>query len=159
MVFRRTTADSKLAPSNLRPAREQETQRIWNTQHPLAYRLLGEDLIDQQRRALGHAPSATTRAETSPFATERHQVLGMAGVAAHPQETVLETTALEVVFELLLDIPRQGRTLYRQVGLEGGIVFLGIFIPTVCGHSWTGIWRSADISSSVPCACSCCCDL
>jgi hypothetical protein len=34
-------------------AGEQETQRIWKAQHPLAHRLLGKHLIDQQRRALG----------------------------------------------------------------------------------------------------------
>ncbi len=51
-------------------------------------------------------------------------MLGMAGIAPHPQETVIETTALEVVLEFALDIPRQGRALCRQLGLEGGIVFL-----------------------------------
>ncbi len=39
----------------------------------------------------------------------------MTGVAANPQKTVLETPALEVVLELLLDIPRQVRALRRQV--------------------------------------------
>ena len=83
-------------------AGEQETQRIRDAQHPLAHRLLGKDLVDQQRGALGHAPGATAGAETARLAAERDQVLGMAGVAAHPQEAVLETPALEVVLELLL---------------------------------------------------------
>jgi hypothetical protein len=48
----------------------------------------------------------------------------MAALAAHPQETVLEAPALEVVLELLLDIPRQGRALCRQIRLERGIGFL-----------------------------------
>jgi len=51
-------------------------------------------------------------------------MLGVTGLAAHPQETLLEPAALEVILELLLDIPRQGPTLLRQVGLERGIVFL-----------------------------------
>lgn len=67
---------------------------------------------------------AATRAEAAPFAAERIQLLGMAGLAADPQETVLEPAAFAVVFELLLDIPRQGRALRRQVSLERGITFL-----------------------------------
>jgi hypothetical protein len=51
-------------------------------------------------------------------------VLGMTGIAAHAQETMLETPALEVPLELLLHIPRQVRALRRQVRLECGIVFL-----------------------------------
>jgi hypothetical protein len=35
----------------------------------------------------------------------------MATVTAHAQETVLEAAALEVVLELLFDIPRQVRAL------------------------------------------------
>jgi hypothetical protein len=37
---------------------------------------------------------------------------------------VLKAAALEVILELLLNIPRQDRALRRQVSLEGGIVFL-----------------------------------
>ena len=51
-------------------------------------------------------------------------MLSMATVAAHAQEAMLEATALEVLLELLLHIPRQGRALRRQVRLERGIVFL-----------------------------------
>ena len=38
-----------------RTAREQETQRMRSTQHPLAYRLLGKHRVRQQRGALDHA--------------------------------------------------------------------------------------------------------
>jgi hypothetical protein len=48
----------------------------------------------------------------------------MAAVATHPQEPVLETPALEVVLEFLLDISGQGIVLHRQMRLERGIVFL-----------------------------------
>ena len=44
-------------------AGEQEAQRIRDAQHPLAYRLLGKDLIDQQGSALGHAPRAAAGAD------------------------------------------------------------------------------------------------
>jgi len=52
----------------------------------------------------------------------------MATIAADPQETVLETPALEVLLELLLHIPRQGRALCGQMCLERGIVFLNKLI-------------------------------
>ena len=42
-------------------------------------------------------------------------MLGMAGVAPHRQETLIETTAVEVALELALDIARQGRALCRQL--------------------------------------------
>jgi hypothetical protein len=48
----------------------------------------------------------------------------MARITAHPQEPVLKAPALEVVLELLLDIPRQFAALLRQMGLERGVVFL-----------------------------------
>jgi hypothetical protein len=35
-----------------------------------------------------------------------HQLLGTAGVAAHPQEAVLQTAAFEVFVEFALDITR-----------------------------------------------------
>ncbi len=49
-------------------AGEQIPQGIRNAQHPLAYGLLGEDFVDQQRGALGHAPGIATGAEAPPLA-------------------------------------------------------------------------------------------
>ena len=54
-----------------------------------------EDLADEQRRALGHAPRPAT-GTPAPLAAEGDQVLGMAGLVTHAQETVLGATALEV---------------------------------------------------------------
>ncbi len=65
-------------------AGEQETQGIRKAQHPLAHRLLGEDLIDQQGGAFGHAPRPAARTKAARFAAESDQMLGMAGLAAHP---------------------------------------------------------------------------
>ena len=50
----------------------------------LAHGLFGEDFVDQQRGALGHAPGTATGAETPPLAAMGDQVLGMTGLAAHP---------------------------------------------------------------------------
>ena len=55
------------------------------------------------------------------LAAEGNQTLGMTGVAAHPQEAVIEAAALEVIIELLFSTPRQDRALHRQVGLERGL--------------------------------------
>jgi len=51
-------------------------------------------------------------------------MLRAAPVAAHPQESMLKASALEVFFERLLHVPRQFLSLRRQVRLERGIVFL-----------------------------------
>lgn len=64
--------------------------------------------------------------KSPPFAAERDQVLGMATVATHAQEPVLEAAAREVVFELLLQRTpsnqltalRQGRALRCHMRLE-----------------------------------------
>ena len=68
-----------------------------------------------------------------------HQMLGMTGVAAYPQKTVLETTAFEIVLELPPDITRQRRTLCRKVGQENGVVCFDKLVkegslPTCCQH-------------------------
>jgi len=52
----------------------------------------------------------------------------MATVTAHAQEAVLEAAALEVGFEFLLNISRQGRAPCRQVLLERRVVFLNDLI-------------------------------
>ncbi len=49
--------------NHLRAACEQEAQWIGNAQYPLARRLFGKDLLDQQRSALGHMASSTTGAQ------------------------------------------------------------------------------------------------
>ncbi len=78
----------------------------------------------QQGGAFHHPPRPTAGAEAAPFATEGHEVFGMAGVTANPQEAMLKTAAFEVVFEFPLDILRQFRALCAQLGHESGIVLL-----------------------------------
>jgi hypothetical protein len=65
-----------------RVRRQQEPQRVRQRQHPLAQRPLGQHLIDQQRRSLGHAPSTARGAEPASLATERDELLGVALVTA-----------------------------------------------------------------------------
>jgi len=56
---------------------KQETQRIREAQHPLAHRLCGKHLIDQQRRTLSHAPGTATGTKAPTLAAERQKVLGV----------------------------------------------------------------------------------
>jgi hypothetical protein len=46
--------------------------------------LFGQYFVYQQGRSFGHVTSTKARAEPSSFAAENNQVLGMAGLAAHP---------------------------------------------------------------------------
>jgi hypothetical protein len=60
---------------DLGAAGEEKAQGIGNAQHPLPHRLLGKHFVDEERRALGHAPRAATGTEPTPLAAEGHQVL------------------------------------------------------------------------------------
>ena len=91
----------------LRVGGEQEPQRMRQRQHPLPQRALGQHLIGQQCSRLGHAPRTTRRAEPALLAAEGHQLLGVALLAAHAQEALLQPPALQVGVEFLLYVVRQ----------------------------------------------------
>lgn len=65
----------------------------------------------------------------------------MASITAHPQETVIEAPAVEVLLEFPLDIPRHCRALCRQMGLERGVVFLDKLVKE-------GLFRTVALVSS-----------
>ena len=75
-------------------------------------------------------------------------MLGMTSIAAHAQETMLETPALEVFLELLLNISRQGIALRRQVRLERRIVFLNELIKNGALGAVAHIRRHVDTRAS-----------
>lgn len=106
------------------PAGEQEAQRKWEAQDPLAHRLLGQNFIDQQRRTFGHASRPATGAEAAAFATEGNQVLDVTRLTAHPQKAMFQPAAFEVILELALHIARQLPVPLRQMGDEGRVVLL-----------------------------------
>jgi hypothetical protein len=54
----------------------------------LAHGLFGQDLIDQQSCAFGHAPCTTAGTEPAALAAESHQVLGVASAALHAQKAM-----------------------------------------------------------------------
>jgi hypothetical protein len=65
-------------------AGEQESQLEWKAQYPLAHRLFGEYLVDQQRSTFGHSMRPAGGAKPAPLTTERDQVFMMAFAALHP---------------------------------------------------------------------------
>jgi hypothetical protein len=97
-------------------------QRERKTDDPLAQWYIGEDFIGQQGGGLGHAAGATTGAEPSFFAGERHQPLEVAFVAAHPEKAVLESAALQVGLEFPVNMVGQGFTLLGQLVHKGRVV-------------------------------------
>jgi hypothetical protein len=68
-----------------------------------------QDFVHQQGGAFHHPPRPTAGANATMLATEGHEVFGMAGITANPQEAMSQTAALQVVFEFPPDIPRQFR--------------------------------------------------
>jgi len=91
----------------VRVSRQQEAQRVWQRQHPLPQWSLGQHLIGQKYRSLGHAPRNAGWTEAALLTAERHQLFGIAMLAAHAQETFLQPAALEIGVELLLRVIRQ----------------------------------------------------
>ena len=63
-----------------------------------------------------HASRPAAEANAAAFTTEPQQMLGSTGLAAHPQQSVLQTAAFQVILELALDIRRQVPALRRQMG-------------------------------------------
>ena len=142
--------DAEHPAHNIGAAGEQKAQGKRDAQHPLAHRLLGKDLVDQQCRAFDHAPRTAARAEAAAFTAERDQVLGMTGAAANSKKTMLEASTLEVALELLLHISGQGVALRRQVRLERRVVFLDDLLEEGALRPMAHIRRRAPARTGFP---------
>ena len=59
-------------------------------QHPLTQRPLRQYLVGQQRRGLDHAPRTAGGSEAALLAAERHELLGVAVLAAQAQEAFFQ---------------------------------------------------------------------
>ena len=70
------------------PRRQQQAQRDRQRQHRLAHRHMGDDVADQVRRRLRHAPGTARRAKAAPLAAESDQLVVPAVAAAQAQEAV-----------------------------------------------------------------------
>jgi hypothetical protein len=98
---------------------QQEPQRVWQRQHPLSQRTFGQHLIGQRCGGLRHAPRTTRGTEPALLAAERDELLGVALLAAHAQEALLEPAARQAGLELLLHMTRQRPSgLGRRAGTE-----------------------------------------
>lgn len=118
----RSIDDTEHLRDDLGPCCEQVAQRKRQQQHPLANGLLRQDVVREQCGRLDHPPRAAARAEAAAFATERDQLLGLAGVALDPQKTVLKQSALEISLKLVVYVPRQRSILGRPPILKPGIM-------------------------------------
>ncbi len=74
----------------------------------------------------------------------------MTGLATHPQETVLEASAFEVLVELVLDIPRQRGSLSRQVRLERGVVFFDQLVKEGTFRAMAFVERRSNAGTGFP---------
>ncbi len=110
----RVPATAYHAAEARRAGGQQKTQRHRQRQHPLAQRALGQHLVGEQRRRLGHAPRAAGGAEAALLAAESHQLLGVALLAAQAQEALLQPAALQAGVELRLDVVGQRLCLPRR---------------------------------------------
>jgi hypothetical protein len=91
----------------LRLRGQQHPQRDRERQHPLPHWHVRDDVVDQMRRRLRHAPGAARGAEPAALATEGQQLVVATLAAAKPQEPVRQDAALEEGVELVLDETRQ----------------------------------------------------
>lgn len=98
---------------------QKKPQRKRKAQHPLPDRPLGQHLVDQPGRAVGHPARTATGTEAAALAAEREQMLGVAGIAAKAQEPMIQPAALQVAVERLPNVARQLFTGLGQVFDEG----------------------------------------
>ena len=80
----------------------------------------GDDVLDQVRRSLRHAPRAARGTKPPALAAKCHQLVVAAVAAVQAQEAVRQDAALEECIELVFDEGRQARTCGGlHVGEEG----------------------------------------
>lgn len=78
--------DAEYQRQRLRVCRQQESQRLRQRRQPPTQRLLGQKLISEHRRRLGHASRAARGAEAALPATKGDLLLGEALLATQAQE-------------------------------------------------------------------------
>jgi hypothetical protein len=78
-----------------------------HTQDPLPDRHVGEHAVNEVRGPFGHAPTAATRAEASPFAGKRDEPLGLAVATPEAREATSQEPAPQEGPKLVLDEARQ----------------------------------------------------
>jgi len=117
---------------------------------PQIYLLVAKELkvLPAEALVIEDSPAG---AKAAPSTTERHQVLGMAGVAAHAQKAMLQATAAEVVLEFPLHVRRQRAFLLGHVGDERRVVLLDDLVEERTLGPVALVWRSATSPLGSPC--------
>ncbi len=92
---------------------QQQAQRDRQRQHPLAHRHMRDDVFDQVRGGLRHAPRAARGAEPPALAAEGDELVVAAVGAAQAQETVRQDAADQLIVLVLEIFPRGGA--YRDL--------------------------------------------
>src|SRR5262249_25734324 len=113
---------------------------------PLSCRDPGDDLLDEVRRCLRHAPAGTRGTKPPPLATEGHQQLVVARITAEPEQPVRQDTAPQVVvkfpFHIGGEAGRLGVVMQRgekglQVRRDHVVEHRAAGLPRcVGGHRW-----------------------
>ena len=111
--------DRKTAAECVGPAGEEQPQWPGEAENPLTHRYFRNDVVDQMRRRLDHAPCATGGAEAPAFAGKSYEVLMTAAVALHSHKAVFQLAAAQVVLELGQHETRQWRLVTLQLIPQG----------------------------------------
>jgi hypothetical protein len=97
--------------------RQQVPQPMRQAQHPLTDWHIGQDVIDQMRSPLRHAPPTTARAEPAALAREGDQSIEPARGAPKASEAAGQAAAPQEVAKLLLDKAREAFAVTQRRGL------------------------------------------
>ena len=82
----RAYEDAGDGPAQRMIPRQHVPQAMRQTQYPLTERYLREHVIDQVRRAFGHAATAAARAHGAPLTRERHEPIEAAASATEARK-------------------------------------------------------------------------
>ena len=118
----RLSACGRAAKSIRRGQGKLSTHRRWDTHMP--DRDVGDDVVDQVRGGLDHAPGTAGGAKPTLLAGEGNQQLVTAAIALHPDEPMLQAAAGEIAAELIEDEPGQRPLAFVKAALEGRQVLL-----------------------------------
>ena len=86
--LQRPQRDAQQRAQGLGPVAQESAHPLGHRQHPMPGRHPRQDLVDEPRRRLGHAPAVAARTQAARAVGEGHQVVGPAGAAAHAGEAV-----------------------------------------------------------------------
>ena len=70
-------------------------QPVWQTQHPLPYRDVRNDVVDQVCRAFRHTAATAARTERPSFAREGHEPVHATLAAVKPREPTCQEPAAD----------------------------------------------------------------